>query len=265
MNYTEELVRESAALSAALIDLAFDLEQQRAVVDGTITSTFLSPKQAERLIGVTLQEIAGALSLRTKSLARYEENEKLAKAEKFEKEKKDQELRVLALQLPAEWNPMVEGNRISTKLGASLSIEAVYATSGRHSWRVGLKVGEKLIVSCNYEDKRFPRKKDGTFSMDKAIEFIRSESSAKAARETREGQELQKRIAFKRIVGPYYEYGIYGTEQDWNPSENFHLKARAIGDGEYAVSRTVTEYVTGEQLAAILEREVGKVKKEQEA
>ncbi|HJS81423.1 MAG TPA: hypothetical protein VJ742_01165, partial [Nitrososphaera sp.] len=124
-------------------------------------------------------------------------------------------------------------------------------------------IGKKLSVSVSVENRNFPQKKDGSFSIDKIVAFIDEQTTAVRAREARLSSDAQKLERFKELVGPYYQYGIYGTKQELKVSDNFSIEVcRAYGEEEqYIVSRTTTEAVTAEQLAQILKNEVGVVDK----
>jgi hypothetical protein len=253
-NYMENLTEKTTEL----LDLAESLDLAIAIRDGVSTSPLMNARQAERFAESTERAISELLDARYRTMTGYEKaTEEHAKADEALRAK-EQILRGVAAQLPSEWKPTVSGNRIDTEIRASIELEYRY---NRDSWKATV-TGQKLVVHCNYESRNFPQKKDGTFSINKIIDAIKELSAQSAARITAQAREAQTEKEFRSIAQPFYEYGIYGTSHSWNPSKNFHLKVHALGDGKYAVARTVTEYVTGEQLEAILANEVPKVAKD---
>lgn len=258
--HIETLVRESAAL----IDAAFDLEQQQAVVDGTIVSTYLPPSRAKRLIVVTLQEIEGGLSVRDRALQTWETEARERAEQDAAKAKHLADLEAVAAMLPADWNAKVterqySGAFIDTSVGVAIKLHKRYASG----WRAR-PIGDKLVVSCNFQERSFPRKKDGTFSLDKVQAYADDMRAAAARRESAEKNSRSVQEQFQAIAQPFVKYVVYGKVHSWTPSQNFSIRAEALGDGKYAVRRTVTEYVDGAQLAAILEQEVGRVERDKE-
>jgi len=249
-----------------LLDRKIVLEQEKAEIEagGKFSSLLRSKENALS----EYQDQINALDQKIKDVEREEEKQAIkARAAAEADEKKRALLRVIIAQLPAEWKAEVgedkyDGPFIKTGegVGVSLNLKNKYS----NSWS-NVPSGTKLVVSTNYESRSFPQKKDGTFSIDKGVAFVKEQQEIQAAKEAKYTSDARKLEQFKKIVKPFYKYGVYGTEQTFDVHSGFSLKVkRAYGEEEkYIVWRTVSETVTAEQLAQILNNEVGKVKTEE--
>ena len=253
-----------------LVEKKVVLEQEMAEIEagGKFPSLLRSKEYA---LGEYQSQI-NALDQKIKDAERQEEKEAREKqAAEAADEKKRELLRGIIAQIPAEWKAEVgedkyDGPFIKTGegVGVSLSLKNTYIGGGRFSR--GYATGTKLLVSTCHESRGFPKKKDGTFSVDKAVAFVKEQREIRAAKDARYDSDAAKLERFKAIVKPFTKYGVYGTEQEFTVSDNFRLKVkRAYGEEEkYIVWRTVSETVTAEQLQEILKNEVGAVQRDQQ-
>ena len=247
-----------------LLDRKIVLEQEKAEIEagGKFSSLLRSKENALS----EYQDQINALDQKIKDAER-EENQQAIKARAAAEadEKKRALLRVIIAQLPAEWKAEVgedkyDGPFIKTGegVGVSLNLKSVYS----RTWSNNVS-GTKLVVSTCFESRGFPRKKDGTFSIDKAVAFVKEQQEIQAAKQAKQTSEAQKLEQFRNLVKPFTQYGVYGTEQTFDVHNGFSLKVkRAYGEEErYIVWRTTNETVTAEQLTQILTNEVGFVDK----
>lgn len=249
-NRSELYISELRTQSEALIDLAHILTNE-------LPKT-ASERLTKALPDVIVQEIKGGLSLRNRAIEQYEKWDTAVRATEARYEKKRVELRVIALQLPTEFGVEIAEDQYD---GPFLK--------GKHCSFEIKKQGNygdstKLVVGCNYESRSLPRKKDGTFSIDKAIAFIREKINAKVAKEQAQGVRAQKEVRFKQLIVPFAKYGVYGLETEIRINDDCSVKIMRSYDEKkesYIVWRTVREVVTPEQLTELLTNEVG-VKKE---
>ena len=247
-----------------LLDRKIVLEQERAEIEaGGKFSILLRSKQNAL---DEYQHQINVLVLKITDAEREEEKQAIkARAAAEADEKKRALLRVIIAQFPAEWKAEVgedkyNGPFIKTGqgVGVSLNIKNKYS----NDWS-NVPSGTKLVVNTSHESRSFPKKKDGTFSIDKAIAFVKEQQEIQATKEAKYTSDAQKLEQFKKLVKPFTQYGVYSTEQEFRVSDNFNLKVkRAYGEEEkYIVWRTTNETVTAEQLAQILTNEVGFVDK----
>jgi len=252
-----------------LFDEKTVLEQEQAEIEagGKFPSLLRSKEHAL----AQYQDRINALDQKIKDAERQEEKAvKEKQVAAAADEKKRELLRTIIAQLPAEWRAEVgedryDGPFIKTGegVGVSLSLKNIYSGGGRFS--MGYATGTKLVVSTCHESRGFPKKKDGTFSVDKAVAFVKEQKEIQATKDARYSSDAKKLEQFKARVKPFCKYGVYGTEEKFDVSENFTLKVkRAYGEEEkYIVWRTTSETVTAEQLTQILANEVGLVKKDE--
>jgi len=212
-----------------------------------------------------------ALDQKIKDAERQEEKEAREKqAAEAANEKQRVLLRTIIAQLPVEWKTEIgedkyDGPFIKTGegVGVSLSLKNIYSKTSR--WSRGTATGMKLVISTNLESRGFPRKKDGTFNVEKAVAFAKEQFAIHAAKEARSTTEGAQLMRFKELVKPYWAYGVSSTEKRFSVSNTFEIFVKRTygAEDQYIVQRTTTETVTAEQLKQILENEVPKVKKEE--
>lgn len=205
----------------------------------------------------------------THDLARLDEQEKRDAAEKAKadaaKAKKRTELQGIIDHLPEDFKATLgedrwDGPFIRTEKDATIELKNIYSSS----WRSTV-MGTKLTVNAaNYEHRHFPRKKDGTFSIDKVIAFINDNYAAKQAKQTAEGKAMEKLIRFNQLIRPYKQYQAYRVEAEFSPADNLKIKVGEHYNGGFYVTRSTTEVVTEEQLIQILANEVPKVQRDEE-
>jgi hypothetical protein len=256
-SYEKDLIEQSEAL----IDLAQVLTDK---LPSSITG-----RLAKALPDVIMDEIRSVQRRRDRSLESYEKEAKQHQAAVTADETKRQLLRNQVLcHIPAEWKAEVAEDRYDgpfiKAVGCSFSIKTSYSGGGRFSR--GYASGTKLVASTNVESRGFPKKKDGTYSVDKAVAFVKEQQEIAAAREVKCSSDAAKLERFKQLVKPYSEYGTYSTEKRFAVSGTFEIFVkRTYGEEDrYMVQRTTTETVTAEQLAQILENEVGKVQRDKQ-
>jgi len=248
-SYEKDLIEQSEAL----IDLAQVLTDK---LPSSITG-----RLAKALPDVIMEEIRSAQRRRDRSLESYEKAAKEQQAAAAADETKRQLLRNQVLcYIPASMKAEIGEDRYDGPFIKGPDFSCSLKNSG------GYAGGTKLVVNCNFESRSFPRKKDGTYSVEKAVTFILDQRDTKAAKEYQQDKERERLLRFKALVQPFYKYGVYGTEQTFDVHDGFSLKVkRAYGEEEkYIVWRTVSETVTAEQLQEILKNEVGAVQRDQQ-
>jgi len=236
------------------------LEQELAKIDvagAEYPSIFPSREHA---VQEYRTQIAAA-DQRIKAAEMEEEKEAKRQAEaNVADEKKRVLLRAIIAELPASWKAEVAEDKYDgpwiKAIGCQLTLKNIYSGSSRFIY--GTPSGTKLVASTNYESRGFPRKKDGSFSIDKAVAFILEQQEIRAAKDTREGQEVARLARFQALIRPYSKYNVYRTEERFRVSNTFEIFVkRTSGEADqYMVQRTTTESVTPEQLAQILANEV---------
>lgn len=251
-NYNAELRLQSAAL----IDLALALESP------TILAT---PTLQERYRYAALDEIKSVIAARDRAISNYEKEVRAHEAADVANETTRIELRQIIAQLPAEFEAKISDDKYNGPFIAgtncSFTIRDVYS----NSWR-SHAIGKKLVVYAYHETKNLPRKKDGTFSLDKAIAFVREQLQIRVTKEAKQTSDAQKLAQFKKAIAPFCTWvSSWETEKEFTVSDGFRLRVKRLsGDDEkYIVWRTTNETVTAEQLTQILTNEVGLAKKKE--
>jgi hypothetical protein len=257
----QEMQNKLSDQSAALIELAAELERYQGKEETWIRITVDSIRNG----------IASAAVQRERTLELFEkqviQNNRRAEAN----QKLRAVLQSIVDQLPADLSASIQTDPYGEPFirGGKFSLEIKNCYSS--NWK-STPIGLKLVASAAYESRSFPQKKDGTFSVDKAVNYVREQLSAKAARDAQRSSDAARLERFKALVQPFiereggYEFGVYRTELTFRVSNTFELTVkRTYGEeDQYIVQRTVTETVTPAQLAQILKNEVGEAKRSTE-
>lgn len=250
-SYHEDII----SYSAQAIEMA-----DRLLTDDSFAS--------QKINRVLHDEMNSLLSRRERSLKHYEDAVQYnIKEQQWNAHQKEVLLEVqaaLPTDLKAEFKESTEGSYwCSLKLAGKISITLVHKYGGSSSsWRHRQIVGESLEVNFWYGSKatKYPRKTDGTFSLDKLEALVRENLEIVKAREEKLSEERTRETNLKRAVQPFYEYGVYGEQHDFREAG---LTVRAHSDGTFSLIRTTHETLTEEQLTAILDKEVGRKEQHQ--
>jgi len=169
-------------------------------------------------------------------------------------------LEQIAKALPASWqaklvmrdyHSVVGKVQIDTACDVTLHLVYRHNTS---SWKRRV-IGTSLEVNAVFETRRFPQKKDGTYSVDKAIAFATEQLTNYAARIKRQLTQQERVTQFDALLRPYTGHQLYSLDTSLMAGETaLHIIAKE--NGTFTINRTTTQQVTKDELETILASEV---------